>query len=69
VVGAFGVQAGEKLGEEAHFVHYDPEPLPSEEHEPEQAQRVEDARLQQRRLVPERQQRRVLNEFPADVGR
>ncbi len=45
----------------------DAEPLLDENHEPEQAQRVKDARLKQRRRVTKRQQGRVLDEFPADV--
>ena len=55
------------LGDEIHIVHHDPEPLLDEKHELEQAQRVQDACFQQRRRVRERQQGRVLDEFPADV--
>ena len=49
--------------DEVHVVHRDAEPLLDENHQPEQAQRVKDARLEQRRRVPERQQARVLDEF------
>src|ERR1700744_3999228 len=50
-VGADGVHAVEMLGNEVHVVHRDAKPLLDEEHQPQQAQRVENARLEQRRVV------------------
>jgi hypothetical protein len=66
-VGADRVHAREIVREQIRVAYPDPEPFFQEDHQPEQAQRVEDAGLQQRRVVGERQQRLVLDEFPADV--
>src|SRR6202035_1573395 len=66
-VGADGVHAVEVLGDQVGIFHRDPESLPEEHREPEHAQRVQDARLKQRRRVPKRQQGCVLDEFPGYV--
>src|SRR5689334_5528727 len=66
-VGADGVHAVEVLGDEVGIFHRDPELLPEEHREPEHAQRVQDARLKQRRRVAERQQGHVLDELPGYV--
>src|SRR5690242_15320694 len=65
-IGADGVYAVEMLGDKVYVVYRDAEPLLDENHEPEQAQRVNDAGLKQRRRVSQWQQARVLDEFPAD---
>src|SRR5580704_11382704 len=66
-VGADTVHAAEVLGDEVGIFHRDPEPLPEEYREPQHAQRVQDARLKQRRRVAERQQGHVLDELPGYV--
>ena len=45
-VGADGVHAGEILREQIRVTHRDPEPLLQEDHQPEQAQRIQDAAVQ-----------------------
>src|SRR6185312_9469780 len=65
-IGADGVHAVKMLRDEIHVVHCDAEPLLDENHQPEQAQRIKDAGLEQRRRVSKRQQARVLDEFLAD---
>jgi len=55
------------LRDKVHIVHCDPEPLLDKKHKLQQAQRVQDASFQQRCVVAQREQGRVLDKFLADV--
>src|ERR1700728_3377081 len=66
-VAADRVHAREVLREQIGVAHRDPETLLQEHHQPQQVQRIENAGLQKRCLVRERQQPPVLDEFLADV--
>src|SRR5215469_4190011 len=66
-VSADGLDAGEVLRKQIGVADCDPEALFKEDHKLKQAEGVQDAAVQQRRVVRQRQQRRVLYEFPADV--